>query len=86
MNKNVRRVLLVILIGIFCFSTGKVVFNKLQDAREQKASQELAAQVHAIEQEMEMEEGEEEGGDERESFQKGGEGIQLEWKAVGHAT
>ena len=55
MNKTVRRVLLVILIGIFCFSTGKVIFNKLQDAREQKASQELAAQVHAIEQEMEME-------------------------------
>lgn len=56
MNKTVRRILLVILIAIFYFSTGKVVYNKLQDAREQKASQELAAQVHAIEQEMEQEE------------------------------
>ena len=55
MNKTVRRILLVILIGIFCFSTGKVVYNKLQDAREQKASQELAALVHEIEAEDEAE-------------------------------
>ena len=55
MNKTVRRILLIILIGIFCFSTGKVVYNKLQDAREQKASQELAAMVHEIEAEDEAE-------------------------------
>ena len=38
MKPKVRRILLVILIGIFIFSTGKVIYNKFQDAREQAAS------------------------------------------------
>ena len=64
MLRFIRRVLLVILIVIFCFSTGKVIYNEVQDARERKASAELAAIVHAIEDEMEREEKtEEEKGD-----------------------
>ena len=55
MKPKVRRILLVILIGVFIFSTGKVVYNKLQDAREQAASAQLAQEVHAIETEMEQE-------------------------------
>ena len=53
MKKHLRTILLVLLIGIFCFSTGKVIYNKVQDARERKASEELAAMVHELEAEAE---------------------------------
>ncbi len=53
MNKKVRYILIAILSLIFLFSTGKVIYNKVSDAREQKASKALAAQVHAVEKSLE---------------------------------